>query len=120
MRWPKNLKWKVPLFLLYGVLLGIWLLLDLPCVLRNLTGVICPGCGLSRAWLALFQLDFRAAFSYHPMFWCIPILALFVLYDGQLLSNKRANTLLLGILLGGFALCYIIRLIVYMGGNLAI
>lgn len=120
MRKPQNLKWKIPLFSLYGLLLGVWLLLDLPCILRSLTGVICPGCGMSRAWLALLRLDLRAAFSYHPMFWSVPLLALFILYDGHLLSNKRANNIFLILLLVGFAFCYIIRLIVYWGGNLTI
>ena len=120
LRRPQNLKWKIPFFLLYGLFLGIWLLLDLPCVLRSITGVICPGCGMSRAWLALLQLDLKSAFFYHPMFWCVPLLALYILYDGYLLTSKKANSILLILLLGGFALCYVFRLIVYLGGNLTI
>lgn len=120
LRWPKNLRWKIPLFVLYGCLLAVWLWRDLPCVIRFLSGVICPGCGMSRAWLAFFRLDLSAAFSYHPMFWSVPVLALYLLYDGALFQNRRLNNWVLGMILGAFALCYIIRLIVCLGGNLTV
>ena len=38
------------------------------CLCRALTGIPCPGCGMTRAWLAAFGLDLRAAFAYHPLF----------------------------------------------------
>lgn len=117
---PKNLKWKSVFFVLYGCLLVLWLWLELPCVIRYLTGWICPGCGMSRAWLALLRLDVGSAFFYHPMFWSVPLLVLYILYDGYLFRNRLLNNWILGTLLGGFVLCYIIRLIVYLGGNLTI
>ena len=116
MRRVKNLKWKIPLFGLYGALLLVWHWLRLPCLWRSITGVICPGCGMSRAWLALLRLDLAGAFSLHPMFWSVPLLVLYVLYDGQLFRNKWVNYGLLGLILGGFAVSYIVRLIVYPGG----
>ena len=120
MRHIKNLRWKILLFALYGCLLVAWMWLELPCVIRFLTGWICPGCGMSRAWLALLHLDLAAAFYYHPMFWSVPVLALYVLYDGVLFQNRHLNNWILGAILGGFSLCYIIRFIVYLGGNLTI
>lgn len=120
MRWPKNMKWKLVLLFLYGCLLVAWTWLELPCVIRWITGCICPGCGMSRAWLALLQMNWKAAFSLHPMFWSVPLLFLYILYDGALFRNHLLNNWILGTVLGGFALCYIIRLIIYLGGNLTI
>ena len=36
--------------------------------LYQLTGLQCPGCGNSRAAMALLRLDFAASFSYNPLF----------------------------------------------------
>ena len=59
-----------------GVLFVAWLalyLLDIGCVFRLMTGIPCPGCGMTRAWLAALRLDFAAAIAYHPLFWAVPI-----------------------------------------------
>lgn len=43
------------------------LLTDSTCVLRTTTGLPCPGCGLTRATIALFHLDAVMAFYFNPM-----------------------------------------------------
>lgn len=43
------------------------------CPIRYLTGISCVGCGMTRAWLCLIQLDFVGAMRYHPLFW-LPVL----------------------------------------------
>ncbi|MDR1927045.1 MAG: DUF2752 domain-containing protein [Oscillospiraceae bacterium] len=45
------------------------------CVFRATVGLPCPGCGMTRAWLAALQLDWAAAWRMHPLFWMIPLLA---------------------------------------------
>ena len=45
-------------------LLGI----GLSCPIRQVTGLQCPGCGNSRAALALLRFDFAASFQYNPLF----------------------------------------------------
>ena len=42
--------------------------LGIGCPLYQLTGLQCPGCGNSRAAMALLRLDFAASFSYNPLF----------------------------------------------------
>lgn len=62
---------------------GVMELSGVTCPIRYLTGVSCPGCGMSRAWLALIRLDFTAAAGWHPLYWLpIPGAAL-------LLNRKR-------------------------------
>jgi len=50
------------------------------CLLNRLTGITCPGCGLSRAYLACLRLDFAAAFAYHPLFPLLPPYILYILW----------------------------------------
>lgn len=38
------------------------------CPMRLLFGIPCPGCGTTRACLAMLHLDVAAAFGYHPVF----------------------------------------------------
>lgn len=38
----------------------------LPCVFHQLTGIYCPGCGGTRASIALLQGHFVKSFLYHP------------------------------------------------------
>jgi hypothetical protein len=46
--------------------------LDVPlCPSAALLGIPCPGCGLTRATLALFHGDFAAALRFHPL---VPVL----------------------------------------------
>ena len=42
--------------------------LGLPCLFHEITGLLCPGCGNSRAALALLRLDIRAALGYNLLF----------------------------------------------------
>jgi len=55
------------------------LLLDVPlCPLAGLLGWPCPGCGLSRAALALFGGHFAAAWRFHPLVYIVvPSVAVF-------------------------------------------
>ena len=42
------------------------------CPIRWLTGIPCPGCGLSRAYLALLSGNLQGDFVFHPLFWAVP------------------------------------------------
>ncbi|MFT7484268.1 MAG: hypothetical protein ACI9F9_000108, partial [Candidatus Paceibacteria bacterium] len=49
----------------------------LPCPIHSLTGVSCPGCGITRACLSLVQGDLVSAWSYHPFaFFLVPLAVL--------------------------------------------
>lgn len=67
-----QIKALAAVLLIYGVLAAI----GHGCPIRYVTGIPCPGCGLSRAYLALLQLNPIQAFKYHPLFWAVPVLAL--------------------------------------------
>ena len=40
----------------------------IPCLFRKITGLQCPGCGNSRAALALFRLDIKEALQHNLLF----------------------------------------------------
>jgi hypothetical protein len=39
----------------------------IPCLFHELTGLKCPGCGITRMILSLVRLDFASAFRYNPL-----------------------------------------------------
>ncbi len=49
------------------------------CPFRLVTGIPCPGCGMTRAVLAACRGDMTAAFAYHPLFPLLPLVALLLL-----------------------------------------
>lgn len=109
--------------LIMGLCCGFLLLyvaLQIHCPIRRLIGIPCPGCGMTRAWKCLLQLDLPGAFSHHPMFWSVPLVALFVLYDCRLFRRPWLNTLVLGLVLAGFLVCYFVRLPGFLDGSIPI
>lgn len=100
--------------------LALWVALELPCVIRCVTGIPCPMCGMSRAWLAFLRLDLGAAFTYHGMFWCVPLFFLLYVTDGKLFGQSKAARIITQGLVGIFLLYYIIRLVLFFAGRLPV
>lgn len=55
------------------------------CFFRNITGLPCPGCGMTRAYISLISLDIKKSFYYHPLF-ILPIIITSII----VLKNKSA------------------------------
>lgn len=56
------------LLLIFGisfVVIVISGIIDFTCIFKNLFGICCPGCGLTRSFIAILQLDFYSAFNYN-------------------------------------------------------
>ncbi len=115
---PSNLGFKLLLAAVCAGLLLFWVVMDWPCVFREVTGLPCVSCGMSRAWVSALRLDLKAAFTYHPMFWSVPILVVFAFFDGKPLKSERLNRLVLTLILGGLPVCYLFRLIGYLRGTI--
>lgn len=57
-----------------GLLYYFWISLTgkgVPCFYYITTGLYCPGCGISRMFIALLSLDIKAAFEYNPVCFCL-------------------------------------------------
>ena len=79
------------------------------CPIKYYLGISCPGCGMTRAWLAVLHLNFAGAFAFHPLFWMAPFLALAILFEYKIDMKKYRWALVLTAAL--FITVYIIRLI---------
>ena len=113
----KNYRIRLLILALFCVtLLGI-VCLGLKCPIRSLTGIPCPGCGMTRAWLAALRLDILGAFRYHPMFWSVPVLMAYCMFDCQIIRPKWLNWSLLGLIALGVAVRYIVVLVAFFSGN---
>lgn len=62
-----------------GALFALWLFLT-GCPIHRLTGVPCPGCGMSRALFSLVKLDFAGAWYYHPLVFFLPLPLLYLIH----------------------------------------
>lgn len=103
-------KKKITALIFFLVIVLLWVNFIGFCPIRKITGVICPGCGMTRAWLAFFKLDICNAFRYHPMFWALPIFIFFALYDFRPFNKDLINILIIAGMLIGMILCYAVRL----------
>ena len=62
--------------------------IDRLCMIRNVTGYPCPGCGMTRAHIEVLKLNFKKAFNYHPLFMLPSIIFLVVMLRNK---SKIAN-----------------------------
>lgn len=105
--------WKKCKILL--LICGIYYLLTwfTGCPIHFFLGVSCPGCGMTRAWLALLHLDISGAFAAHPLFWLAPLVVLAILFDDQIDFSRHRPLILL--IATAFFLVYLARLFWFPG-----
>ena len=86
----------------------------IPCIFHSLTELICPGCGMTRACIALVQGKFGAAWSYHPFSFFLlglaVLTAFFPIWLKKVWTHRLTGTQNL-IVIGGIILCLSIWLI---------
>ena len=51
------------------------------CPFEYIFGIPCPGCGMTRAFIALLKLNFTEAFYFHPLFPIVIIVLIFAVLD---------------------------------------
>ena len=72
-----------------AVIYLVFHLVGIGCPIKFVTGISCPGCGMSRACLSLLRLDLTSAFGFHPLFWLVPAFpVLFILRELGKLPKK--------------------------------
>lgn len=101
---------KFGISLLLGLLLGVVIIhISGGCPIYRIFHIECLGCGMTHAVLSALRFDFPAAFHYHPMFWSVPIIALFILFEGKLFKKKAINIILVSVIVIGFIVQYILK-----------
>ncbi len=78
----------------------------LPCFTKKIFGFDCPGCGLQRSVVYLFQGDFVAAFEMYPaIYTLLPLFA--VLLADAFFKIKYANKIIITLMTSSVALILI-------------
>ena len=109
----KNIKEKIAFIIFYLLFVGIMNFFNQPCIFTRF-GIICPGCGITRAIKAFLSFDIIGAFSYHPMFWSIPIMLLYFWFDGHIFKIKYVDKIIFWIIVIGFAINWIVKLFIHV------
>ncbi len=88
-------KYKKEILFLFGFAL---IMLFYKCPIKFIFGIDCPGCGMSRAFLALCLLDFKAAHDYHPIIFIVAIEAAYYVLTRYIIKkdfgkkNRKCNS----------------------------
>ena len=77
----------------------------IPCIFYSLTHKYCPGCGVTRMFVALFSGDIAAAFGYNALILILlPFIAGYIVYlsvlyvkRGTVYSNSTVETVILSV-----------------------
>lgn len=105
-----NPKDKIFTTVLIVAVLGAMIALEMTCPIRTVLHICCPGCGMTRAYFSLLHGDIRQAFSYHAMFWSVPIIYLMYLFDEKLFKQRWLNVALTALIGAGWLANWIYRL----------
>ncbi|MWV46306.1 DUF2752 domain-containing protein [Paenibacillus sp. HJL G12] len=81
--------------------LKVWLPvthIHVPCIFHELTGLYCPGCGITRVVLSLLSLDVVQAFRYNPLvFTLIPLYTMYGIAHKR--KRKRIGNAIMAVML---------------------
>lgn len=113
----KEAKWAIIFVIAYFVLGKNYLHSLCPMVM--ITGLPCPGCGLTRAAFRLFQLDFSRAFRIHPFIYPIVFYAGIFGWNRYIWKRRMGfwlKTLML-LLMVSMIVFYIWRMLNYFPGD---
>ncbi len=104
----EKLKEVIVLLIAIGMVLVFLNVTHIGCPIKWLTGISCPGCGMTRALWSAARFRFGEAFRFHPLFWMVPIFFPLYLFWERIPGKVRKGVLWVIIL--AFLLTYLIRL----------
>jgi hypothetical protein len=110
------LKNKIIKKLLSIVFWGVIFAVVYRCPFKALTGIDCPACGVTRAFLCAIQGDFVTAFNYHPLFLLLGIEVLYyvLVYVFEIKKIRICNAAELTIM----AITAVLMIIIWIFGGL--
>ena len=96
MQTKNKVKIGIVLFLLFlfYYFLNQKLNIGIPCIFHELTGLYCPGCGITRMFFAIIELKFYDAFRYNPLVFILLIISILYLLLKSLLKKYNINLII--------------------------
>ena len=91
-----------------SIIYGILQFFGITCPIKFMTGISCPSCGMTRAYLSLLRLDFKSAYYYHPLF-VLPALGLIIYIFRDKFSKKFLRAIEVSFVLV-FLIVYVFRM----------
>ena len=88
---------------------GILFALGFTCPIKALTGISCPGCGMTRAFISLLNLKPSLAFYYHPLFPLVIIFAIAFFFKEKIPERVKKYGIIFIIFV--FFLTYFLRMV---------
>ena len=81
----------ISIILILYLILGNAIHFYIPCPIHELTGLYCPGCGITRMLISIVKLDFASAFRYNQLLFIMLPFFLFLLinYIYSLIKKKE-------------------------------
>jgi hypothetical protein len=67
----------------------------IPCLNKKLFGFDCPGCGIQRSLVHLFQGEFIAAFKMYPAIYTLLFLGGFMVFKNKIKKNNSRKIILI-------------------------
>lgn len=77
------------------------------CPIKFMTGIPCPGCGMTRAVTSCLHGDFAGAFHFHPLYPIAPLLVAYIFFEDML--PRRISVALCAAFAAAFLSVYIFR-----------
>lgn len=106
----RNRKYLLLFLLLYFTLVYIiFHTFGITCVFLKISGLPCPGCGMTRAILSLVKLDIVSAAKYNITVFFMPYIFAYVFFD---FKSKIHNCIMIGIAFVAM-LNWILKLIIF-------
>ncbi len=98
------------LVLYFTVAYAVMRQFGITCVFMEFLGVPCPGCGMTRALLALLRFDFQEAAQYNVVIFFMPYVFLYLFFD----LRHRVHNILLGLVAAIAAVNWMIKIILFL------
>lgn len=86
------------------------------CPIKTMTGIPCPACGMTRAWIHMLTGDLYGALTFHPLFFTAPWIVWLIIEESMGKLQKRKIHLQMCIIVMAYLLLWVIRIWLFPRG----